>query len=570
VNHVRPLLYAPKADNVLNTVVVIGLSELGTLTPWSRSYRANLLTGLKNGFTIAPVVPPTLSLEPPVLGNTLIDLLDAFNRLRVVVVGDFLLDSYLVGDAERVSPEAPVPVLKVVSQEDRPGGAAAVSAALAALGVRVVCCGVVGDDGPGRRLSKLLESAGCDVDGLVSVPQRPTDQRTRLVGLAQHRHPQQLIRVDQVHRRPLDPEPRARLVNAVRHAIGRAEAVCLADCGCGVVDGALVEQVIAAATDAGRPVLVDPSADCDAKALAGATGVVLNRTEIERLSGQSDDGVERLGETAAGMVGDLGLGAMVVTLDREGALLVERGRQPEHVPTTPQSVYDNAGAGEVFAAVLAAAIAAKATWPDAVSLANVAAGLEVQRFGCVPITREEVVSQLLARQRRPASKLRNLDELLIELKALRHQGRTVVFTNGCFDVLHPGHIDYFEFCSQQGDVVVVGLDSDQSVRSLSKGPGRPIFNQYERARMLSGLQAVDFICLFDDGDPTGLMRAIRPDILVKGAQWGMEGVVGREIIEAQGGRVVLAPMVEREGATYSTTSVVERIRSAIQQESPPS
>jgi D-beta-D-heptose 7-phosphate kinase/D-beta-D-heptose 1-phosphate adenosyltransferase len=249
-------------------------------------------------------------------------------------------------------------------------------------------------------------------------------------------------------------------------------------------------------------------------------------------------------------------------------LLVERDGQPEHVPTEPQSVYDNAGAGEVFAAVLAAAVAANAPWPHAVELANVAAGLEVQRFGCVPITHEEVVSQLLARKRRPASKLRDLDELLIELKALRHQGRTVVFTNGCFDVLHPGHIDYFEFCSQQGDVVVVGLDSDESVRSLNKGPGRPIFNQYERARMLSGLQAVDFICFFDDGDPTGLMRAIRPDTLVKGAQWGMEGVVGREIIEAQGGRVVLAPMAEREGAAYSTTSVVERIRSAIQQEPP--
>ncbi|HUW83208.1 MAG TPA: PfkB family carbohydrate kinase [Phycisphaerae bacterium] len=504
------------------------------------------------------------------MGNTLIDLLDAFNRLRVLVIGDFLLDSYMVGDAERVSPEAPVPVLKVVSQDDRPGGAGATSAALAALGVRVICCGVVGADGPGRRLGKLLKSSGCNVDGLIGASQRPTDQRTRLVGLAQHRHRQQLIRVDQVHRRPLDPESRAQLVEAVRHATGSVEAVCLTDSGCGVVEGPLAEQVIAAATDAGRPVLVDPSADCDPKALAGATGVVLNRTEIQRLAGQSLDGIAQLGEAAARLVGDLGLGALVVTLDREGALLVERDRQPEHVPTTPQNVYDNTGAGEVFAAGLAAVIAAKAPWLDAVELANVAAGLEVQRFGCVPITREEVVSQLLARQRRPAAKLRTLDELLVELKALRHQGRTVVFTNGCFDVLHPGHIDYFEFCSRQGDVVIVGLDSDQSVRSLSKGSGRPIFNQYERARMLSGLQAVDFICIFDDGDPTGLMRAIRPDILVKGAQWGMEGVVGREIIEAQGGRVVLAPMVEREGATYSTTSVVERIRSAIQQESPPS
>jgi D-beta-D-heptose 7-phosphate kinase/D-beta-D-heptose 1-phosphate adenosyltransferase len=334
------------------------------------------------------------------------------------------------------------------------------------------------------------------------------------------------------------------------------------------VDAALAEQVVAAATDAGRPVLIDPSADYDAKALAGASGVVLNRTEVERLVGRGADGIERLGQTVVAMVGDLGLGAAVVTLDREGALLVERGRQPQHVPTAPQSVYDNAGAGEVFAAALIAAVATKASWPHAVELANVAAGLEVQRFGCVPIAREEVVSQLLARQRRPAAKLRTPDELLVELKALRHQGRTVVFTNGCFDVLHPGHIDYFEFCSQQGDVVVVGLDSDESVRSLSKGPARPIFNQYERARMLSGLQAVDFICFFDDGDPTGLMRAIRPDVLVKGAQWGIEGVVGREIIEAQGGRVVLAPMVEREGAAYSTTSVVERIRSAIQQESP--
>ena len=543
---------------------------MGTLAACPRGYRPNLLTALGTRPSIASVVISTLSLEPPALGNTLIDLLGAFDRLRILVIGDFLLDGYVVGDAERVSPEAPVPVLRVVSQDDRPGGAGATSAALAALGVRVVCCGVIGADRAGQRLGKLLESSGCEIDGLISAPQRPTDQRTRLVGLAQHRHRQQLIRIDRVRRRPLDPEARARLVDAVRHAIGRVEAVCVTDCGCGVVDGALVGLVIAAATEAGRPILVDPSADCDRKALAGASGVVLNRAEIQRLLGQGLDSIDRFGDTARELVGSLGLGALVVTLDREGALLVERGRQPEHVPTTPQNVYDNTGAGEVFAAGLTAALAAKAPWPDAVELANVAAGLEVQRFGCVPITREEVVSQLLARERRPASKLRTRDELLIELKALRHQGRTVVFTNGCFDVLHPGHIDYFEFCRRQGDVVVVGLDSDESVRSLHKGPGRPIFNQYERARMLSGLQAVDLICFFDDGDPTGLMQAIRPDILVKGAQWGMEGVVGREIIEAQGGRVVLAPMVERDGAAYSTTSVVERIRSANQQDSPPS
>ncbi|MFQ6048806.1 MAG: PfkB family carbohydrate kinase, partial [Phycisphaerae bacterium] len=488
----------------------------------------------------------------------LVDLLQSFGRQKILLVGDFMLDRYVFGDAERISPEAPVPVLKVVTTEHRLGGAGSVAANLAALGADVLCCGLIGRDAEGQRLQALLAEAGCRTDGLIRLANRPTTTKTRLVGLAQHRHRQQLIRVDQEDARPPSRQTVRSLQARIGQAIDSVDLLCLQDYHKGVLTDELTQAAIQAATRAGKPALVDPAALQRYDKYRGATLLTPNRSEFERVVRSRLADLEQMGHLASQLVQQLQLGGIVVTLDRDGALLVRPEAEPLHVPTRPRPVYDNTGAGDEVLAMLAAAIAAGGTYQQAVQLANIAAGLEVERFGCVPIRREEVLAELLAQARQQRGKLRNLQQLLAEVAELRRQGRTIVFTNGCFDLLHPGHLALLQFCRQQGDVLIVGLDSDQSIRCQNKAPDRPIFNQDERLRMISAIECVDYVVFFDDADPTGLIRAIKPDILVKGADCAVRGVRGRQIVEGYGGRVLLAPFLQG----YSTTAVLQRIRNA--------
>jgi D-beta-D-heptose 7-phosphate kinase/D-beta-D-heptose 1-phosphate adenosyltransferase len=499
--------------------------------------------------------------------SALIKLVESFGQQKVLLLGDFALDRHVGGDTGRISPEAPVPVLAVAESNEGTGNAATVAMMLAALGAEVECFGVLGDDDAGSRLTALLERLGCRTAGLIPQAGRSTTARTRLVGRAPHQHRQQLTQTE-----PGGSEAPAResvrlVLEGVSGAVGKADLVCVRDderVGCELVHGA-----INAARQASKPVLVDATTTASCEPYRGASLLITTRLQIESLVGQQPDGSDDLAEQAKAVLKQYDLSGLAVTLDREGGILVLPGGSSMHVTTKERDVRDITGAGEAALAMLAAALAASATAEQAVELANITGGLEAERVGFAPISREEVLSELLARRQRPAPKLRDLDELLVEVKALRRQKRRIVFTNGCFDVLHPGHIEYFDFCRRQGDVVVVGLDSDQSVRCNNKGADRPIFKQLERARMLSGLQAIDFIAFFDDADPTGLIRAVRPDVLVKGAHWGLEGVVGRDIVEAYGGEVVLAPIVEG----YSTTSIIERVRradpAAVQDESKP-
>jgi D-beta-D-heptose 7-phosphate kinase/D-beta-D-heptose 1-phosphate adenosyltransferase len=227
-----------------------------------------------------------------------------------------------------------------------------------------------------------------------------------------------------------------------------------------------------------------------------------------------------------------------------------------HVGTKVRAVYDNTGAGDAVLAMLAGALAAGGDFVEAVRLANVAGGLEVEKFGCVPILREEVIADLRLDHQSLSGKLRTAEQLAAELSLLRDRGQTIVFTNGCFDLLHPGHLDFFGRCQALGSVVVVGVNSDASVRSLDKGGNRPYVNEQDRARMLAGLADVDYVTIFGESDPEKLIRKVRPDVLVKGQDWSEKGVVGREFVESYGGRVELLELLEG----YSTTALAERIR----------
>jgi len=488
----------------------------------------------------------------------LMELVESFGGRRALLVGDFILDRYVYGDAERISPEAPVPVLRVVGSEQRAGGCGSVAANLRALGLSVVCCGVVGQDKTAEQLIALLEAAGVDCTGLLRDADRPTTTKTRYVGLAQHRHRQQLMRVDEEESRALADAVAARLQAFVASAVSSVDVVCMEDYGKGVITDKLAQAIIEAARAAGKPVLVDPAAIPSYAKYRRATLITPNRNEFRLVVGQPCETPEQIEELAAPFVRGLDLDALVVTMDRDGAILAERGRDPVRVPTRPRAVYDNTGAGDAVLAMLAAALAAGAAFEQAVHLANVAGGLEVEKFGCVPITRDEVLAELRMEQRAHSGKLRTLEALLAELTLRRDRGETVVFTNGCFDLLHPGHVTYLARCRELGDIVVVGLNSDDSVRAQNKGPDRPILNQRERARMLGALESVDYIVVFDEPDPSRLIEQIRPDVLVKGEDWADKWVCGREFVESYGGKVELVPLVDG----YSTTSLVERIRRA--------
>ena len=490
--------------------------------------------------------------------SELLELLDRWRSPRIVVVGDFMLDRQSFGAAERLSPDAPVPVLRVEREEHAPGGAANVCLDLRALRCEVEAVGLVGDDASGRLLRDALAERGVGVAALLSAADRPTTVKQSLIGLAQHRHPQKMFRMDVESHGELSAELEARLAERVDALLASADALCLEDYGKGVLSAALCRRLIEAARARGVPVLVDPAAREDFSRYRGATCLTPNRTEAERATGMTaSEDPAAVASLGASLKGSLELEVLVLTLDRQGAMLFEADAAPRLVPTRARSVYDVTGAGDVVLAMLAAAVGNAASWPAAVALANLAAGLEVERFGVVPIELDEVLLALLEQRGAAAGKLRDADALVKELAVHRRRGKTLAFTNGCFDVLHAGHVAYLRAAAAEGDLLVVAVNTDDSIRRI-KGADRPLNHQRDRLTVLSELESVDYLVLFDEDTPIDLITAIAPDALVKGADYQKHEVVGHDVVEAAGGRVALIPLVEGR----STTNLIERARAA--------
>jgi len=486
----------------------------------------------------------------------LCELLDRSTRRHILVLGDFMIDRYLYGDAERISPEAPVPVLRVVQQEDALGGAGSVVADLVALDAAAHCVGVVGDDTGAELVEDLLRQTGADSSGLIRVAGRPTTRKTRLVGLAQHRHRQQLIRVDDESTTPVDRAVTENLASEVQRLLETCHACCIEDYNKGVVTPQLTETVIAAARRCDIPVLVDPASITDYRRYTGATVVTPNRTETEKIIGMRLRSAGAVHKAAAEIRAACHTEYVCVTLDADGAALIGPDGLFEHIPTKSRDVYDVTGAGDEVLAALAVAVAAGGNMREAVALANVAGGLEVEKFGCVPITRDEIIAEILLEHHKDLGKVRTVEQLLPELGRRRAHHETVAFTNGCFDLLHAGHVAGFAFCKKHADVLVVGLNSDASVKRLAKGADRPFVAQDDRAAVLAALADVDYIVIFDDDTPRALIEAVRPDLLVKGQDWEGKTVVGQDLVEKHGGKVLLVPIVKGK----STTAIVDLIR----------
>ena len=474
---------------------------------------------------------------------------------KILVVGDFMLDIYIYGDALRISPEAPVPVLKVCRTDYGCGGAGSVAADLAALGAVPFCVGIVGNDQNGKTLEEKLVAAGADISGLFTAADRPTISKQRLIGLAQHRHRQQLMRIDQECTEPFSEELYAMILQAYKDKLKQADIVCLQDYDKGLLSPSVCKQMIQLAMRAKKKILVDPSPASDYSKYAGATLITPNRQEASTAVHFEIKTTSDATEAAEKLARNLGLEAVIITLDKEGAYL-RTETESEIIPTRPRNVYDVSGAGDMVLATLAVALVANCDYKTAVELSNITAGIEVEKFGTTTVTIEEVINEIVSQNRGKSGKVQPVDSLIEELTWHRSQKETTVFTNGCFDVVHRGHIEYLKFCKLQGDIVVVGLNSDSSVRSI-KGPERPINNQYDRAAVLAALESVDYVVIFDEPTPINLIKKVKPDILVKGEDWAEKGIVGHEFVESYGGKVLLAPLVEG----MSSTATIEKIKS---------
>ena len=473
----------------------------------------------------------------------------------VLVVGDFMLDIYVYGDALRISPEAPVPVLKVTKTEYRCGGAGSVAADVAALGAKAYCLGIIGKDKNSDILKSQLEEIGADISGFFEVADRPTISKQRLIGLAQHRHQQQLFRMDEESTEPLSKQQYEMILQAYEQKLPDIDVVCLQDYNKGLLETSLCRRMIQSAAKMKKKVLVDPSLTSDYSRYIGASVITPNRKEASLAVGFEIKDEQSAARAAEQLLKKLGLEAVVITLDKEGAYLKTKDIS-RIMPTRPRSVYDVTGAGDMVLAVLATILASGYDYETAVDLSNIAGGIEVEKFGTATVSKEEIVAEIVNQNRSSIGKVRTVESLGTELSWHRRDNKTIVFTNGCFDVLHRGHIEYLNFCKSLGDIVVVGLNSDKSVKII-KGPERPINNQNARASVLSALEMVDYITVFDEPDPLDLIKIVKPDVLVKGRDWETKGVIGREFVESCGGRVVLAPLVEGE----SSTATIEKMKS---------
>jgi D-beta-D-heptose 7-phosphate kinase/D-beta-D-heptose 1-phosphate adenosyltransferase len=487
----------------------------------------------------------------------LIDVVGRLGQPRVLVLGDLMLDRYVWGDAERISQEAPVILLRADQREERLGGASSVATLLRALGARVSLAGVVGTDDSARRVRAMLDEQGVDHQAVVPDATRPTTVKERYIGRAQHKHPQQMIRVDYEVRTPVEGELERTLLAEVTSRLDHSDIVLISDYDKGVCTPRVLALVIDACRQRGLRVHADPIRSSDYRKHHGRSAITPNRLAAGLATGRTLTDTPAAIAAGQRLLEQLDLEAANVTLDREGMALVHQDGRRQLFPTRPRQVYDITGAGDMVLAVLGMALAAGMDYGTAIRLANVAGGLEVEKIGVATVTREEIVHDLQQFGRvlgSGPSKLLARSALLAEVSRLRQQGRRIAFTNGCFDVLHAGHVQYLQQARAQADALVVGLNTDAGVRRL-KGPTRPINDEGSRALVLAALEVVDALTLFDEPTPLELIQAIRPDVLVKGADYRVEQVVGADFVQSYGGKVFLAPL--RQG--FSTTQLIRKL-----------
>ena len=478
--------------------------------------------------------------------SELLPILQAFRGARVWVAGDLMLDEYVEGTVSRISPEAPVPVVKVSGRRHCLGGAGNVGHCLAALGARVQLCGVVGADAAGGKLLAACEEAGIDAS---AVGRSAPSTACKLRVVAQH---QQLLRMDWEDVRPVQEAEAASLIDKLKAGL-RPDAIVLSDYAKGFITPEVARMLIEAGQELGVPVLVDPKVD-DLGVFAGATVVTPNLREFASVVGNTlpPSDTPAFAELVCAHRDETGVEALLVTLGERGILVCAEDGGAVAIQSTARDVYDVTGAGDTLIAALALGLAVGADLETAARIANTAAGLAVGQFGNATVTLDLLVRDL---RHHPRDATLVEEDLLHQLAVWRLQGKRVVFTNGCFDVLHAGHLALLRQAARLGDLLVVGINDDASVRRL-KGPTRPFTPQDERCALVGALDCVDAVTLFSEDTPLRLIEQVQPAVLVKGADYADKVVVGREAVEAAGGEVVLVDLVEER----STTRLIEKAR----------
>lgn len=480
--------------------------------------------------------------------KTLESLFSKIADINILVTGDLMLDEYLWGKTERISPEAPVQVVDIDREELRLGGAGNVVNNLVAVGVKVTLCSVVGGDGNGNSVLEGFRRMGVSTDAIFIDQTRLTSRKTRVV--AAH---QQIVRIDRESKGEISEQQEDQLCEWIKSNAGFFNVVLVSDYNKGVLTKRVLETVISTTTKHKIPLLVDPKG-CDFSKYYGAQIITPNRKEAELASGIAIKDQATLASAAQKLIDIAGLEYILVTRSEEGMSLFGKDGETLHIPTVAREVFDVSGAGDTVLAALAVGVASKLAMADAAILANLAAGIAVTKLGTSTVSPEEIIDSIALAHNNTEYKIKNRDVLVNIIKQEKNNGAKVVFTNGCFDLLHAGHVKYLQKARSLGDILVLGLNSDSSIRRL-KGEKRPLIDEEERANILAALDCISYLVLFDEDTPLELIKAIKPHILAKGGDYTAENVAGKDIVEAYGGRVELVNFIDGK----STTNIIEQV-----------
>ncbi len=487
--------------------------------------------------------------QPPIGDTELAQIVRRFANARVLVLGDVMLDRYVSGNASRLSPEAPIPVLRPNASRATLGGAANVAMNIATLGGHVALVGVVGDDTPGKEVAQLLAASPGITPHLVVAVGRPTTAKTRFMAGVH-----QLLRLDEETTSPIDAPTTQTILARFADLLPDADVIVLSDYAKGVLTDLVLPSILAQARSMGRTVIADPKRS-DFSAYHGATILTPNEHEVRRatqIDAADDMDADRAGRHALDQINGE---AVLVTRSAKGLTLVRRDEPPLHLATRAREVADVSGAGDTLVAALAVSLGAGASLPEAALLANVTAGISVGKQGTATVSQHELLGMLhfedlVSTDRKVAMR----DDAVQRVTAWRAQGLRVGFANGCFDLIHPGHVRLLNEARARCDRLIVALNTDASVQRL-KGPTRPLQNETARATVMASLAPVDLVVLFDEDTPLELIKALRPDVLVKGADYSIDQVVGADLVQSWGGTVLLVELQ----AGHSTTGTIRRM-----------
>ncbi len=470
-----------------------------------------------------------------------------FETCKILVVGDLMLDQYVWGAVDRISPEAPVQVVSVNREDYTLGGAGNVINNLRALGATVFAASVIGDGPDGDRMIEAFSELDVETDGIVREEGRLTTRKTRIIAGNQH-----VLRIDRETRKGITEKTLNHLADYLDQRIPDSDLLLLSDYAKGLLSPRFLSRIIGIGRNHGRQVICDPKG-LDFTKYAGVGLLTPNRKEAAVASGIEIEDDQSLKRAAEKILSATQAPRLLITCGAHGMVCFERGKRPHLIPAKARQVFDVSGAGDTVISVLGLGLAAGLSFEEAAALANTAAGVVVAKVGTATVTREELASA--GSTDSFSGKFQSMKALSRIVADLKRKGKRIVLTNGCFDLLHAGHILLFSASRKEGDVLIAAIDDDDAVRAL-KGPGRPVIGQKERIRILSALDAIDYVTLFSHGELENLIRAIRPDVLTKGSNYSEETVEGRALVESLGGRVVLIPLQEN----ISASTIIRHIR----------